>query len=72
MSAANALQKQLKELLKTPIPGFRVYLKDESNIFEWEIGIIGPPETIYEGGYFLVRFMHLKQGAIKISSRLSL
>ncbi|RKO93172.1 ubiquitin-conjugating enzyme/RWD-like protein [Blyttiomyces helicus] len=52
-SAAHALQRQFKELSKNPIPGFQVTLKDES-IFEWEVGIIGHPQTIYEGGYFLV------------------
>nr|KAJ3420895.1 Ubiquitin-conjugating enzyme subunit [Polyrhizophydium stewartii] len=40
------------ELSKHPIPGFRISLKDE-NVFTWEVGIIGPPKTIYEGGYFL-------------------
>ncbi|TPX36922.1 hypothetical protein SmJEL517_g01083 [Synchytrium microbalum] len=35
-----------------PIPGFIVNLKDE-DIFEWEVGIIGAPTTVYEGGYFL-------------------
>jgi ubiquitin-protein ligase len=33
-----------------------VYLKDEDNIFDWEVGIMGPPDTVYEGGYFLVSF----------------
>ncbi|KAI8800618.1 ubiquitin-conjugating enzyme E2 R1 [Cladochytrium replicatum] len=51
-SAATTLQRQLKDLSKSPIPGFRVGLKDD-NIFEWEVGIIGPPQTVYEGGYFL-------------------
>ncbi|KAI8840891.1 ubiquitin-conjugating enzyme [Chytridium lagenaria] len=51
-SAANALQRQFKELSKNPIPGFRIELKDDS-IFTWEVGIIGPPDTFYEGGYFL-------------------
>ncbi|KAJ3123982.1 Ubiquitin-conjugating enzyme E2 R2 [Nowakowskiella sp. JEL0407] len=51
-AAAKALQRQLADLTKNPIPGFRVGLVDD-NIFEWEVGIIGPPQTIYEGGYFL-------------------
>ncbi|KAJ3133397.1 ribose-phosphate pyrophosphokinase, partial [Physocladia obscura] len=33
--------------------GESVELKDD-NIFEWRVGIIGPLETIYEGGFFLV------------------
>ncbi|KAJ3053300.1 Ubiquitin-conjugating enzyme E2 R2 [Rhizophlyctis rosea] len=52
MSAAHALQRQFKELAKHPVPGFRVTLKDD-NIFVWEVGIIGPPGTAFEGGYFL-------------------
>ncbi|ORY51398.1 hypothetical protein BCR33DRAFT_453855 [Rhizoclosmatium globosum] len=50
--ALQALQRQYKEILQHPIPGFRVELKDE-NIFEWQVGIIGPLDTIYQGGYFL-------------------
>jgi ubiquitin-conjugating enzyme E2 R len=49
--AAQTLQRQLKELHKNPIPGFRVALLDD-DIFTWDIGIIGPPASIYEGGYF--------------------
>ncbi|RKO97946.1 hypothetical protein CXG81DRAFT_15351 [Caulochytrium protostelioides] len=52
MSAAHALQRQLTELKKHPVPGFRVDILDD-NIFEWQVGIIGPPKTLYEGGYFL-------------------
>ncbi|KAJ3014494.1 UNVERIFIED_CONTAM: Ubiquitin-conjugating enzyme E2 R2 [Siphonaria sp. JEL0065] len=50
--AVNALQRQYKEILQHPIPGFRVELKDD-NIFEWQVGIIGPLDTVYQGGYFL-------------------
>ncbi|KAI7898028.1 ubiquitin-conjugating enzyme/RWD-like protein [Cokeromyces recurvatus] len=50
-SAANILQKQLKELTKNPVPGFVVDLKDD-NIFEWDVALIGSPKTMYEGGYF--------------------
>ncbi|KAJ3157760.1 hypothetical protein HDU89_000138 [Geranomyces variabilis] len=51
-AAHHALQRQLKELMVHPVPGFRVAMKDD-NIFEWEVGIIGPLGTPYEGGYFL-------------------
>lgn len=51
-SAAFTLGKQLKDLKKNPIPGFVVNAK-EDNIFEWEVGIIGPPNSPYQGGYFL-------------------
>ncbi|KAI8074291.1 ubiquitin-conjugating enzyme and catalytic subunit of SCF ubiquitin-protein ligase complex [Gilbertella persicaria] len=50
-SAANILQRQFKELTRSPVPGFVVDLKDD-NIFEWDVALIGSPKTMYEGGYF--------------------
>ncbi|KAG8833499.1 Ubiquitin-conjugating enzyme E2 15 [Serendipita sp. 399] len=46
MSTSNAnssllLQRQLKELMKRPVEGFSAGLVDDSNIFEWEIIIMG-------------------------------
>jgi ubiquitin-conjugating enzyme E2 G1 len=46
------LRNQLKELLKNPVDGFSVGLKDDSNLYEWQIMMEGPPNTDYEGGYF--------------------
>ncbi|CAH2065198.1 unnamed protein product [Thlaspi arvense] len=46
------LQKQLKDLCKHPVDGFSAGLVDEKNIFEWSVTIIGPPDTLYEGGFF--------------------
>ena len=44
-----------------PVDGFSAGLKDDSNVFEWDIMIIGPmgtylpsqpdPDTLYEGGF---------------------
>ncbi|WFD18228.1 E2 ubiquitin-conjugating enzyme [Malassezia caprae] len=45
------LKKQLMELRKNPVDGFSAGLKDDSNPFEWEIMIIGPMDTLYEGGF---------------------
>jgi ubiquitin-conjugating enzyme E2 G1 len=53
--AALLLARQLKELQKNPVEGFSAGLVDEANPFEWEIFIIGPPETLYEGGFFKAR-----------------
>jgi len=50
--AALLLAKQLKDLNKNPVEGFSAGLVDDSNVFEWEILIIGPVETPYEGGFF--------------------
>ncbi|KAH7550066.1 hypothetical protein JRO89_XS13G0129600 [Xanthoceras sorbifolium] len=39
-------------LCKNPVAGFSAGLVDETNIFEWSVTIIGPPDTLYEGGFF--------------------
>lgn len=51
MSAARALQMELKSLESTPIEGFKVTC-DDNNIFKWTVAIFGPPGTLYQGGYF--------------------
>eukprot|EP01102_Stenamoeba_stenopodia_P014881 TRINITY_DN500_c0_g1_i1.p1 TRINITY_DN500_c0_g1~~TRINITY_DN500_c0_g1_i1.p1 ORF type:complete len:154 (-),score=34.12 TRINITY_DN500_c0_g1_i1:439-900(-) len=50
--AALLLAKQLRDIKKSPVEGFSAGLVDDSNVFEWEIIIIGPPDTLYEGGVF--------------------
>ena len=34
------------DLCKNPVDGFSAGLVDESNIFEWSVTIIGPPDTL--------------------------
>jgi len=46
------LRKQLRNLMKNPVDGFSAGLTDENNIYEWSVTVIGPPETLYEGGFF--------------------
>jgi len=46
------LKKQLIDLNKNPVEGFSAGLIDEADMFKWEIVIIGPPDTLYEGGFF--------------------
>lgn len=48
------LQQELKSLKVQPLEGFRIENSDES-IYKWNVGIFGPPGTIYEGGYFKAR-----------------
>jgi len=50
--AALLLKKQLRDLKKNPVDGFSAGLVEDSNIFEWEIMIVGPPDTLFEGGFF--------------------
>lgn len=52
--AKRCLQKELKKLMDEGAEGFTVRLVNEDNIFVWQIGIFGPPQTLYEGGYFRV------------------
>nr|GAT51045.1 ubiquitin-conjugating enzyme [Mycena chlorophos] len=49
------LRRQLAELTKHPVEGFSAGLVDENDFYEWEIMIIGPPDTLYEGGIFKAR-----------------
>ncbi|KAG8911725.1 ubiquitin-conjugating enzyme E2 G1 [Tulasnella sp. 419] len=44
------LRRQLQELKKHPVEGFSAGLVDDNNLLEWEIVIIGPENTLYEGG----------------------
>jgi len=53
-SSLRFLQLELKRLQEEPVEGFRVRLLDDSNVFVWEVAIFGPPETLYEGGYYKV------------------
>ncbi|XP_032455404.1 ubiquitin-conjugating enzyme E2 R2-like [Nasonia vitripennis] len=56
-SAVRALTLEYKKLQEEPVEGFRVKLVDDSNMFEWEVSIFGPPDTIYQGGYFKARML---------------
>uniref|UniRef100_A0A8D8UNV1 Ubiquitin-conjugating enzyme E2 R2 n=1 Tax=Cacopsylla melanoneura TaxID=428564 RepID=A0A8D8UNV1_9HEMI len=51
-SALRALSMEYKSLQDEPVEGFRVKLVNDDNLFEWEVAIFGPPETLYQGGYF--------------------
>jgi len=50
--AVARLQRELKELMKNPVEGFKVDLVDEGNLFKWNVWIEGPPDSLYEGGIF--------------------
>ena len=57
-SAVRALALEYKSLQEEPVEGFRVKLVNEDNMFEWEVAIFGPPDTLYQGGYFKVSRFH--------------
>lgn len=46
-----------KDLAKNPIDLVSVGLADESNVYDWEILIMGPDGTLYEGGFFKARLV---------------
>lgn len=54
-SALRALAVEYKSLQEEPVEGFRVKLVSDENLFEWEVAIFGPPDTLYMGGCFKVR-----------------
>ena len=53
-SAVRALGLEYRSLQEEPVEGFRVKLVNDDNLFEWEVAIFGPPDTLYQGGYFKV------------------
>ncbi|KAL6107871.1 cell division cycle 34 homolog (S. cerevisiae) a [Pungitius pungitius] len=54
-SSQKALMLEMKSLQDEPVEGFRITLVDESDMYNWEVAIFGPPNTHYEGGYFKSR-----------------
>jgi len=49
------LKRQFMELTRNPPEGVSVGLGDDDNIFCWELMIVGPPDTLYEGGFFAAK-----------------
>ncbi|CAB1319626.1 unnamed protein product, partial [Coregonus sp. 'balchen'] len=39
-------------LNKNPVEGFSAGLIDDEDIYKWEVVIIGPQDTLFEGGFF--------------------
>uniref|UniRef100_A0A3Q2NV04 E2 ubiquitin-conjugating enzyme n=1 Tax=Fundulus heteroclitus TaxID=8078 RepID=A0A3Q2NV04_FUNHE len=54
-SSQKALMLEMKSLQEEPVEGFKITLVDESDMYNWEVAIFGPPSTHYEGGYFKAR-----------------
>lgn len=50
-AATRVLSSELSKLSKHPVPGFVVEPSCD-DLFCWNVGIFGPPNTIYEGAYF--------------------
>merc|ERR1712100_615345 len=52
--ASKMLAKELMRLTKEPVPGFTVEPASD-DLYTWIVGMFGPPDTIYQGGYFKAR-----------------
>nr|GEW10867.1 ubiquitin-conjugating enzyme E2 7 [Tanacetum cinerariifolium] len=50
-----AIERSNSKICKHPLDGFSAGLLDESNIFDWSVTIIGPLDTLYDGGFFNAR-----------------
>jgi len=57
-SSTKVLALELKRLQDDPVEGFTISLNNCNNLYEWQCSIYGPPDTLYEGGYFkaVIRF----------------
>ena len=44
-SKVNYNSRTSAELLRRPVDGFSAGLVDDSNIYEWQVTIMGPPDT---------------------------
>ncbi|XP_036207828.1 ubiquitin-conjugating enzyme E2 R2-like [Myotis myotis] len=51
-SSQKALMLELKSLQEEQVEGFRITPVNESDLYNWEVAIFGPPNTLYKGGYF--------------------
>jgi len=63
--ASLLLRKQLAELNKNPVEGFSAGLIDDDDIYRWEVLIIGPPDTLYEGGFFKCHLLFPREYPLK-------
>ncbi|KAI6208728.1 Ubiquitin-conjugating enzyme E2 R2-like isoform X2 [Aphelenchoides besseyi] len=51
-AAKTRLCKELREMQQKKPIGYVFRLIDEQDLTKWQCGIFGPPNTIYQGGYF--------------------
>ena len=47
--SALLLMKQLREFNRHTVEGISAGLIDESNPYAWNVILVGPPDTFYEG-----------------------
>ena len=56
LEAMKKLKKEFNDLQNNPITslGVTVGLPDKNNIFKWKISMLGPSDTPYQGGVFIL------------------
>jgi ubiquitin-conjugating enzyme E2 G1 len=52
LSVPCSIQYSIPDLAKNPIDLISVGLADDANLYDWEILMMGPNGTLYEGGFF--------------------
>ena len=59
LAAMKKLKEEYKEISTNPIAniGVSVGLPNEDNIFEWQCTLIGPKDTSYAGGLFILKII---------------
>lgn len=55
------LKRQLAELNKKGTDGFSAGLIDDEDLYKWEVFVVGPPDTHYEGGFFKAHLIFPKE-----------
>lgn len=40
------------DMSRNPPEGVSVGLDEDDNLFRWQVMLVGPPDTLYEGGFF--------------------
>ncbi|KAF2834911.1 putative ubiquitin conjugating enzyme [Patellaria atrata CBS 101060] len=55
MANRKRIVKELSDVTRSPPPGTRVQLLDESDVHIWEVLMDGPPESVYVGGHFKIK-----------------
>lgn len=54
LAAIKKLTSELKSFEKDPLEGVLVSIVGD-NLFQWDVSIFGPPDTVFTGGYFKAR-----------------
>ena len=68
-SAVRALALEIKSLQEDPLEGIRSRLVNEDNLFEWEVALFGPPDTLYQGGYFkVIQFFFIEKYLVSLEN----